>query len=602
MKLITRLLILLFLSVLVPLLGLSMLLKEEVTQSILKEKEDKLFGLARQLDRYLKGNFDEILLEEGALGLGREAQIATLNRRLAPITDFVASGNVGVGVGYYSKALDAVLTYGPSQDFEYTVGQSIFPGHKGYEVMASGKPMVQQGILVRGNILNCMWPIVREGDTIGYIWSNETVDQISGQLAPILNRVYGIVLLIFLFIYASVSLATQTQLDKILRIKRGIESLFDKPDHRLPSVRGELSVIVQTVNTLVDTMNLAQCYNKSILEAVSDGVLACSTDFKATRANKAFYALFPALSDETLIGKDIRESFEPDLASLVSGGNGAPSVGPLGEVAEGGRSLEVYRSGMTGDDGEALGTVLVFRDVSFARRYEREVQDKAKAVALGEMALGVVHEVKNPLTSVKGFAQLLTRPEISEAKRAEYVGLIDAELNRVNRLLNEMLVFGGKNRLELRECDLLAILSDRVERCEWRKVPKPEIRAALDASYVARADGFKLAQVFDNLLKNASEAVSAKGSGRIVATLRRETEAIKLDVVDTGCGIRAEDLARIGWPLYSTKRDGAGLGLAISKKIMEAHGGSLAVDSRYGFYTRVTMRIPKSCDAGTVVA
>jgi signal transduction histidine kinase len=262
------------------------------------------------------------------------------------------------------------------------------------------------------------------------------------------------------------------------------------------------------------------------------------------------------------------------------------------EIPAGGRTLEAYGNRMIGEDGEPLGSVFVFRDVTPARRYEREVQEKERALALGRMALGVVHEVKNPLTSVKGFAQLLLRPGIGEEKRAEYVRLIDSELNRVNRLLNEMLVYGGTSRLELRECDVRSILTDRVDNCEWCASPRPEIRARPGSSFLARVDEFKLAQVLDNLLKNAAEAVREKGAGRVVATLRDEDGRVVLDLVDTGCGIRAEDLDRIGNPLFSTKRDGTGLGLAISRKILEAHGGSLSVRSRHGFYTKVSLCLP----------
>lgn len=602
MKLTTRLLLLLFLSVLVPLLGLSFLLREEVTASILKEKEDKLFGLARQLDRHLSGTFEDILREEGALEASRDQKIAVLNERLRGITDFVASGNDGVGVGYYSRALDAILTYGPSGQFQYTVGQAISPSHRGREVMATGKPLVQQGYLVRGNILNCMWPVIREGRTIGYIWSNETVDQISGQLAPILRRIYGIVLLIFLLIYASVTVSTQTLLDKIYRIKKGIEGLFEAPTRHIPPVRGELSVIVQTINELVDNMNLIKCYNRSILEGVSDGVLAVSLDGTVSRANRAFYRLFPEHSYETLLGREVREVFGPGIRDLIEAGMEAPQEGETREISSEDRTLAAYGNRIAGEDGKPLGWVFVFRDVTPARRYEREVQEKERAVALGQMALGVVHEVKNPLTSVKGFAQLIARPGIPEEKRSEYVRLIDSELNRVNRLLNEMLVYGGTSRLELRDCDILSILEDRMDRCEGCTGTRVEIRARPGDSFAARVDEFKLAQVFDNLLKNSSEAVAAKGSGRIVANLREEAGRIVLDFVDTGCGIRPEDLDKIGSPLFSTKRDGAGLGLAISRKILEAHGGSLSVRSRHGFYTKVSMRIPRSGAAKTVPA
>ena len=194
MKLTTRLLLLLFLSVLVPLLGLSLLLKQEVTESILKEKEGKLFGLARQLDRHLSGTFEDILREEGASDASRDRKIAILNKRLWSVTDFVASGNDGVGVGYYSRDLDAVLTYGPSSDFQYTVGQSDLPGPPRLRGHGHGPTHGAAGPTGPGQHHELHVAHIRDGRTIGYIWSNETLDQISGQLAPIIRRVYGIVL------------------------------------------------------------------------------------------------------------------------------------------------------------------------------------------------------------------------------------------------------------------------------------------------------------------------------------------------------------------------------------------------------------------------
>ena len=341
-------------------------------------------------------------------------------------------------------------------------------------------------------------------------------------------------------------------------------------------------------------MNLIKCYNKNILEGVSNGVLAITLEGRVSRANKAFYQLFPGFCDETLLGRDYREVFEPGIRDLLSSGADMPQPRQAGEVTVRGKRLEVYGNTMIGDAGEQLGAVFVFRDVTLTRRYEREVKEKERAVALGEMALGVVHEVKNPLTSVKGFAQLLLRPGVTEEKRAEYLGLMDSELNRVNRLLNEMLIYGGRSRLELRECDVLAILADRVDRCKWCKDGRPEIRVLLGESFLAFVDEFKLAQVFDNLLKNASEAVAGKGQGRVVVLARADDGKVILDFVDTGCGIRKEDLGKIGSPLFSTKQDGTGLGLAISRKILEAHGGSLAIQSRYKFYTKVSMRLPRT--------
>ncbi|MBN2875821.1 MAG: hypothetical protein JXM71_12060 [Spirochaetales bacterium] len=593
MRLTTRLLVLVFLSVVVPMLGLSIVLKQELSESILNEKRDKLFGLARQLDTALEGTYEGLLEAAGASHLDRPGKIAALNAALRDITDFVASGNPGVGVGYYGRDLDAVLTYGPSGQFQHTVGQSIFEGHKGYEVMATGTPMVQTGTLVRGDILNCMWPVIRDGSVIGYIWANETLDMIDDQLEPIIRRVYLIDALIVVLIYFSVTMTMKGLLDRIQAIKTGIDVLFHAPSYHIPPVSGELSLIVSTINELVDTSNVVKCYNKNILESVQNGVLAVSCSGEVTRANRAFRELFPGF-EEDAIGRDYRDSVAPEIAAFVSAGlDGTGRIEPV-ELELGGSILEAYGNAIIDETGSRLGAVFAFRDITVIRRYEREIQEKERAAMLGEMALAVVHEVKNPMTSVKGFSQLLGRPGISEDKRGTYLKLIDDELNRVDRLLNEMLVYGGKSRLERRLQDLLVLVSDTVERNDWSAYPaKPVVVAEPGEDWRAEVDAFKIGQVLDNVLRNACEAVDAKGYGRVVVVLKASDLEVELRVVDSGVGIPRDVLSRVGNPLFSTKRRGNGFGLATSRKLVEAHGGSLVVTSIEGVYTSVSVRLPR---------
>lgn len=596
MRLTTRLLILMFLSVLVPLIGLSWFLKQEITENILKEKRDKLFGLARQLDAALTGTFDDILLAEHASLLDRDTKIAVLNSKLRGITDFVASGNDGVGVGYYSEDLDAVLTYGPSVQFQYMVGRSIFVGHKGYEVMATGKPMVQTGSLVRGDILNCMWPINRNGQTIGYIWSNETLDMIGKQLEPIMRRVFMILAIIFFLIYISLTVTMKALLDTVTSIRKGIEALFHTPTYHIPQVSGELSAIVTTINDLVDTTNLMKCYNKNILESVNNGVLAIASSGIITRANKAFFDMFPGFT-ESCIDRPYADVLEPEVADLVGRGLDGDGVA-AGELTLHGSILEVHGSAMYDEAGSRMGAVFVFRDITVMRRYEREIQEKERAAMLGEMALAVVHEVKNPMTSVKGFTQLLRRADVDEPRRAKYLRLMDDELNRVDRLLNGMLVYGGKSRLDLRRCDIATLVREAVERNDWTQggaceERRPVVRSTPGGDHVAVVDAFKLGQVLDNLLKNAADAVAAKGRGRIVVLVQDLGQAVAVKIVDSGIGIEPDVLPRIGNPLFSTKKTGNGFGIAISRKIVEAHGGSLFIDSVAGVYTKLSIFLPR---------
>ncbi len=596
MNITSRLILLTFISVLGPLLILTYYLKVDLSKSILKEKEDKLFGLARQLDHYLVGTFDDILIARGAMYASREEQIRILNEELRAVTDFVAYGNPGVGVGYYHRELDAILTYGPSNTFQYTVGQSIFQGHQGYEVMATGKPMVQTGELVRGNIMNCMWPIIRDGRTLGYIWSNETVDMVDRQIHPILNRIYVIIFFVFLFIYISVVLTTRRLPEGITKIQRGIENLMIDPNYRLNTVGGELDTIVQTINELAANVNFMKCYNKYIIEGIINGLVVVSDTGIITRTNQALGKVFPGL-DESIMDQDYRGVFPDPVVDIMRRGLEEGYFVTDEEVEISGRILDIYTNSIIDDSGKALGMVVVFRDVTVIKKYERELKEKEQAAALGEMALGVVHEVKNPLTSVKGFAQLLQRPGLPAEKRYSYLEMIDSDLNRVNRLLNEMLIYGGYHHLEPAEGDLAVLLRESMEKLN-AEYPDLKVRLTLPAyrhdRYVLVFDRFKMLQVFNNITRNALDAMTGPRDKHLVILVKELDGIVQIDFVDNGMGIRPENLEKIFDPFFTTKEEGTGFGLPICYKIVKGHGGAIQVTSRPGCYTRVRIHLPIS--------
>ena len=593
MNITTRLILAIFISVLAPLLFLTYYLRVELSNSILKEKEDKLFGLARQLDAYIDGSFDDILIARGAMNADRTEKIRVLNQELRAITDFVAAGNPGVGVGYYHKGLDAIITYGPSNTFQYTVGQSIFEGHRGYEVMASGEPQVQTGELVRGDIMNCMWPINREGETIGYIWSNETVDMVDHQINPILNRIYAIIIIVFLATYVSIIIVTRRLPERIRRIQSGIQNLFTDPNYRLPEESGELNTIVRTINELVGSVNFMKCYNKYIIEGIINGLVVVADTGLITRTNQALHRILPGI-DEEILEHDYRDVFPLPVREIIRRGLVEKRFVTDEEVEISGQILETYTNSIIDESGESLGLVLVFKDVTLLKNYERELKEKERVAALGEMALGVVHEVKNPLTSVKGFTQLLQRPGLGEDKRNSYLSIIDSDLNRVNRLLNEMLIYGGYHHLEPTPGDLKELL---IEASEKLRAEYPEVKFRLElpgsGPCLLVFDRYKILQVFYNIARNAIDAMASAGEKHLVILVKELDGTVRIDFVDNGTGIDSEILEKIFDPFFTTKDEGTGFGLPICYRIVEGHGGSIQVSSRVGMYTRVRILLPK---------
>jgi len=589
-----RLLFFIFISILIPFFVLTFFLRTEITAAIFEEKQDKLFGLTRQLDRYLDGTFEDLLASGNALSLSREEQIDFLNRELKEVTDFVASGNPGVGVGYYAKKLDGVLTYGPSEEFQYTVGTSIDESHEGLAAMATGEERVQIGELVRGNIMNCMHPIIRDGNVIGYIWANETVDRVQAQLTKIMKRVYLLVIIIFAVIYLCVYVISRNFLSGITVLKTEIENLMDKPNSRLPEVDGELNIIGETVNELVDNIGYVESHIRYILDAVVSGVLVVSNDGIITHANRKFYQLFKHISHD-IHGRQSREIFGESVNSIIDGGLLDDECSDGIELNLSDQIIKVLSNFVIDEQGQRLGLILIFQDLTLIRQYQNDLKEKEKIAALGEMSLGVAHEIKNPLTSVKGFTQMLQRPALKEEKRVEYLQIMDEELNRVNRLLNDLLLYGGQSPLKKQDEDLMDILDGLLA---GHQTVNPEIvfekKILQNGNFIISLDKYKIIQVFENIIKNALDALDQAEDGRLSLGLRATDEHISITFKDNGRGINEDNFQKIYNPFFTTKDSGTGFGLAICYRILKRHGGDIVITSVEGEFTEVTITLNRT--------
>jgi len=172
-----------------------------------EQKSNNLMAFARILDsRLAPGGYNEILLSAGMEGASDEEKIMLLNEALRDITDDVARSTPGLGVGYYSRDLDAILTYGPSEEHQDRVGIAIGADHPGRRVMATGIAEVSIGTMVRGNIMNAMLPIERNGEVIGYIWSNNLVSELEQTLSQMSSMILILLILSYLIVLAIIVL------------------------------------------------------------------------------------------------------------------------------------------------------------------------------------------------------------------------------------------------------------------------------------------------------------------------------------------------------------------------------------------------------------
>lgn len=233
-----------------PILLSGYIIAKTAVQAIVAEKQQKLFGAAKMLDQHLSGSYDEMLRKYGMQNADREAKIAFLNQELKQYTDEVAKAYPGMGVGYYNRELDAIITYGPSEVYTDKVGLPISAEHQGRTVMATGTPLVQEGDLVRGQIMNAMYPIIREGSVIGYVWANELTVDIEAQIRTILRHIYWTIFGGLVVGIAGIVFVLSRLMKDINRVKSGLARIRENLSYKIAPPMGEIGEIAEAINEM----------------------------------------------------------------------------------------------------------------------------------------------------------------------------------------------------------------------------------------------------------------------------------------------------------------------------------------------------------------
>lgn len=228
---------------------------------------------------------------------------------------------------------------------------------------------------------------------------------------------------------------------------------------------------------------------------------------------------------------------------------------------------------------------------------EEQLRRAEKLSTLGEMAAVLAHEIRNPLGSIRGTAEILKDDYLPGDQKHEFIEIQIKETERLNRVVEDFLRMARPQQTEMGSCcvqDELETIITLVSNDAKERDIKLELQPAPSGA-ILRADGEKLRQAFLNILINALQAVP-RGGGVVISTaLFREgaPDAVcEIRFRDTGPGIDPETLKCVFEPFYTTKIDGTGLGLAVTKKIVESHGGTLLLESEPGRGTTVIVRLP----------
>jgi two-component system, sporulation sensor kinase C len=262
-------------------------------------------------------------------------------------------------------------------------------------------------------------------------------------------------------------------------------------------------------------------------------------------------------------------------------------------------SAAAYRAGCRqGEDGKASrssGEEVKHKSTAQAAPAQKPVEPRAeqerdKLSMAGMLAAGIAHEIRNPLTSLKGFLQLT-----ASKPKPEYTAIMLSEVDRINEIVTELLELAKPKETAFEERDLPALLEQTVTLLE-AQANLSNVTLAMEPNarelppIIVTCEENKLKQVFINLIKNAIEA--SAGGGAIRIAVRSSDEQVVVEVTDTGSGLVEEQLEQLGQPFYTTKEHGSGLGLMVCRRIVQDHGGTIAFRSEAGEGTVVEVRLP----------
>jgi two-component system, NtrC family, sensor histidine kinase HydH len=255
--------------------------------------------------------------------------------------------------------------------------------------------------------------------------------------------------------------------------------------------------------------------------------------------------------------------------------------------------VSVSASKIINEEGQFVGKVMILRDLGEIRRLQDEIRRTEKLAAIGDLAAGVAHEIRNPLSSIKGIASYYKSKFENGSKDNEMAGVMIEEVDRLNRVISELIEFARPTRLDLKPADLNELLKHSARLVEQEAASKKvEIQLHLTTdSVTAQVDPDRLTQCFLNIFLNALQAM--ENGGRVtVSCSARDNDRVRIDIKDNGSGISPDDLGKIFDPYFTTKPKGTGLGLAIVHKIIEAHQGQVSVRSAIGQGTTFSITLP----------
>ncbi len=319
-----------------------------------------------------------------------------------------------------------------------------------------------------------------------------------------------------------------------------------------------------------------QALHTNIIQSISAGLITTGTDGMVHVVNRAATRFLERTENE-LIGTSISSLFLDPLPIVMS----APVHAEVRMKTQAGRqkTFSVIGSALVVPEGGSIGYIYAFDDLTEIRRLEREVRTRDRLSAVGRMAAGIAHEIRNPLTSIAGSVKMLSTMSALTDEQQTLASIVTRESERLNNIITDFLFYARDKKFEMREVDLIPLLNDTLVLLQHRPEMNVNIERRFETeSAVCMADGDKLKQVFWNLSDNACRAMRETG-GTLTVTVRADRDVWRVNFADSGPGMNGPQIEKIFEPFQTDFAGGTGLGLAIVYQIVQGHEGKISVRS-----------------------
>jgi len=360
-----------------------------------------------------------------------------------------------------------------------------------------------------------------------------------------------------------------------------------------------LLFLVQSYRTTQASLSRIKAFSDTVVEKVPIGLLALDPQGRVATFNNSAESILQ-LSTREVLGRKADGIIPPELLDEINHSKNQVDVieKEIECTAANGKRvpLEIGVSSLKDENDVFLGNVLLFKDLTEVRTLRHEVARSQRLASVGRLAAGVAHEIRNPLSSIKGFATYFKERYPDRPEDQQTADIMIQEVDRLNRVVGQLLEFAKPVPVKPKWVSLQDLLNDSIKLITDRAAEKGiSIRAQNNIQVdEVRVDPDRINQVLLNLYLNAIDSMEPGGELKVKISSDGQHRDVVIQVSDTGCGISRQDLSKIFEPYFTTKSTGTGLGLAIAHNIIEAIGGSITAESEKEVGTTFTVALPNS--------